>query len=1550
MTTEHSPLKSDTAIIGMSALFAGAKDLAAYWQNILDKVNSISDSPDDQILPYYDPEITRNDRIYTRKGGFIHGLADFNPVDYGIMPNAVDGGSPDQYLALRLSKAALRDAGYENRPFNRERTGVIFGNGSYLNRGFANIFQHGVVIDQTLEMLQQLAPHLDPNTVEDIRNELKASLPPFNAEICPGLIPNNLTGRVANRLDLMGPNYVLDGACASSLIATRLAIDELQNHRCDMILAGGVNASLQPPVMMLFTQLGALAHGDILPFSANANGTLLGEGVGIVVMKRLEDAERDGDRIYAVIKGVGIASDGKGLSPVAPRLEGERLAVQRAYGEAGIDPSTVSLIEAHGTGIPLGDRTEVKMLGQIFGTRDGIPPIALGSVKSMVAHTITASGIAGLIKTALALHHKVLPPTLLDHIHSDLNLEDSPFYINNQTRPWIHGTTAHPRRAGVNAFGFGGINSHVVLEEYIPKDESVPQPSLYGKWPTELFLLGAQSRSELEEQLTELIQHLENHSDRTLADWSYTLAQTATRKGTFRVALVAESLDDLQKKLAIAQRKLRDPAQSDFKIRSGVFYAEQKDLGPIAFLFPGEGAQYSNMLLDLCLYFPGVRKWFDLLDSALPARFLSLHQPVPSAIVFPPPTALSPEELQQIDDWLMGMELGPATLFVAGMALFELLDQFGVKPNAMVGHSSGENTALVASQHLTYATRSQLIESIAMLNQTIKGLEDADQVPTGAMLAIGGLSGDVVRKFIDEKNQGEGQPVLEIAVDNCANQTVLFGDVEPIQAALQYLTSQGGICRILPFNRAYHTPRFASISDVLRQTYEALDVKAGHTPLYSCVTAKPFPAEPEAIRDLMAAQWHSLVRFRETIEALYNDGFKSFIEVGPSGNLTAFVEDILRNQDHLALSSNSRHRSGLSQLQMLLARVFVQGLELDVSPLYSHRVCQLIDLEAPVTIPSPEMKLQLRIPRLRFSEEQLKRLQNLIPHNSQSSFHQQASKAAIDWPLLGTVLEHDQQHLLCRREFNLNRDCFLQDHVFGGKVSDNQPDLQPLSLLPITFSIEILAEAASLLTGGLGVIRLKKIRAHRWLALDRGSLLLETIAERLADVSGSVSVVFVRIYCLEGEARVLAVQGEVELGHQLPQAPVPCLSLTNPQPVVTTEDIIYGSGMFHGPRLQGIRRLGQWSTDGIEATLTTLPTHDFFDSGHQPSFHLDPGLLDAAGQLITYWLVEQFGANHAACFPFFIDSIEIFSTPLAPNTHLECLASIKFMSSQLISANFELRDLGNKVIIRITGWQDIHFEGPKNNFNSCRFNPRDEFLSVPLMQVESGLFCREIEPFSAFLQASNGIWLRMLAHLMLNEAERTTWYILPEHGPRRAEWLLGRIAAKDAVRQWVQQTFNISLAPADVEIKASPQGKPYAISSCLGDVPIPDISISHSQGHAVATMASHCGVHIGVDFQNYRFLQDHDLLSSAFTEQEQNIIQQAVTPEQQFLVTLGIWCAKEAAAKSAGTGLMGHPKNWHVESYSVGFDEIMILDVNDQTFPVRLWYTDQHVLAICEAS
>lgn len=471
------------AIVGMSCIFPGAPSLYDYWQNIVNGVDSVREAASGEwnASHYKNKSSKAFGKIYCTKGGFISEFAEFNPLEFGIMPASVKGSDPDQFLALRVAAEALQDAGYQHKTFDAERADIIIGRTMAPGVGSLNLIQHGQTLDQVLDLLRSLAPQLKSEQIAQIESRLRESLQPCNADTIPAVMPNVLSGRIASKLGFRGRNLVLDAACASSLIAVEAAMQGLHSGQSDLAIAGGIHVNSCPYFFQMFCELGALSPtGTIRPFDENADGTILGEGVGMVVLKRLADAERDNNKIYALVRGIGSSSDGRAGGSLAPNAEGEALAMQRAYKMAGVSPRTIELLEAHGTGTRAGDRAEMKAVQQVFLSdkeNAGVHKAwcAVGSVKSMIGHTQAASGIAGLIKTALALHQKVLPQTLhFAKPNSQIDWSESPCYISTETRPWKKADSAsEPRRAAVSAFGFGGVNAHAVLEEYCSAKSSV---------------------------------------------------------------------------------------------------------------------------------------------------------------------------------------------------------------------------------------------------------------------------------------------------------------------------------------------------------------------------------------------------------------------------------------------------------------------------------------------------------------------------------------------------------------------------------------------------------------------------------------------------------------------------------------------------------------------------------------------------------------------------------------------------------------------------------------------------------------------------------------------------------------------------------------------------------------------------------------------------------------------------------------------------------------------------------------------------------------------
>ncbi|EST20942.1 polyketide synthase, partial [Streptomyces roseochromogenus] len=479
MASRHTP----AAIVGMAVLLPGAPGLDAYWRNLRDGLDAIRDAPADRWdADYYRPGSAAGpavaDQVYCRRGGFVDGLAEVDVTRYGIMPASVPGTEPDQLIALDVAAAALADAGGAQRLPARDRIGVALGRGGYLTPGLVRLDQRVRTAGQLTRILGELLPGLADGQLARIRAAFTERLGPDSPESAIGLVPNLAASRIANRLDLRGPAYTVDAACASSLVAVDQAVTELSTGRCDLMLAGGVHHCHDITLWSVFAQLRALSPTErVRPFHRDADGILIGEGTGVVVLKRLADAQRDGDRVYAVIRGTGVASDGRTAGLAAPDPGGQTRAVRQAWRAAGLDPAapdSLGLLEAHGTATPAGDTAELATLAEVFGPADGshLRPV-LGSVKSMIGHAMPAAGVAGLVKAALALHHGTLLPTLhCEDPHPALAA--TRFRTLARSRPWETDARQPVRRAAVNAFGFGGINAHVVLEE-APGARAIPR-------------------------------------------------------------------------------------------------------------------------------------------------------------------------------------------------------------------------------------------------------------------------------------------------------------------------------------------------------------------------------------------------------------------------------------------------------------------------------------------------------------------------------------------------------------------------------------------------------------------------------------------------------------------------------------------------------------------------------------------------------------------------------------------------------------------------------------------------------------------------------------------------------------------------------------------------------------------------------------------------------------------------------------------------------------------------------------------------------------------
>jgi len=1448
---------NDIAIIGMAGVFPGAGNVQQYWENILHKVNAISDAPPEWEADLFFEENTKaDDRTYCKRGGFLGKLAQFDPFSFGIMPNAVDGGEPDHYMALQASQDALKDCGKLDLEPVKQRTAVIIGRGTYVNRGNAAAMQQGVVVETILRVLKQLHPEHTAEELAEIKRKLQASLPPFNADTSSGLVPNIITGRIANRLDLMGPNYLIDAACASSLVAIEMAARELRSGQCDLALAGGVNSNTSPVLMMIFSQLGALSHrGQLSSFDADADGTLLGEGVGMVVLKRLDEAERDGNLIYAVIKNIGISSDGRATHVLAPRVEGEEFALRRAYEPVHIDPLTVGLVEAHGTGTPVGDVVEVEALRRVFPDRQTESPrCALGSVKSMISHTVPAAGVAGMIKAALALHHKVLPPTLCNTPNPKLQLEKTNLYINTETRPWIHGSSKTPRRAGVNAFGFGGINAHAILEEYTGPN----RPRwLQHDWDSELFVFSGQNRAEVLEDAQRTLQLLNSPEGEALSLKDLAWSLNCNRPmGPARMSLVGLSRTDLVAKLERALKRLSDDRTRNIKEIEGIYYFKDPlaQQGKLAFLFPGEGSQYRNMLGDLCIHFPEVREVFDLMDRAYethPRDYL------PSDVIFPPPLGSPSQER------LWNMDSGAETVFCANQALYALIEKLGIKPDAMVGHSTGEHSALLASRVVQVEDDAELIQHILGVYEVFDKLNSTSDIPEAVLLAVAGADHAFLEQQV-EKSEGE----LYIALDNCVHQVVLCGKEAMIDKLMAVLTPKGAICQKLPFARAYHTPWFEVFSKPLKGHFDRLRIGSAEAALYSCVTAGPYPKDADEIRQLAAVQWSSTVRFRETIDAMYRDGVRLFVEIGPRSNLTGFTDDVLRSKPHAAIPSNVQHRSGIVQLHHMLGQLVAHGVNPKLEHLYARRAPRPVGEKvkakrmlalgtgiqparlpadfhldkapapsppayglpqppalaaatpppaAPPPAPSAPVDLRQRmlLEHLSTMEQLVKTQQEVMAaylSAQQRGLPQQqpAAPAAAShprFPFFHEIVEMTPGvRCVARHRFSAEREKIFHDHALGRDVSTEDPSLLGLTLVPLTVTMEMLGEGGALLEPGKLLVGLRDIRATRWITLEKPDYTIEATAKQHAP--GEVHVAL-REAGGRGVRPILA-EAVAVFADRYPEAgpPLPFV-LENEKRSEWDPKQLYRTGMFHGPLMQGSKGVERAGRNGTSATLIALPHDGLFTDNPQPAFLFDPVLLDAAGQIVAYWFWEAIEKG-TDLFPYRVAAFHCYAAAPPAGSQLECRVLRRFESDKVIHSDIEVLDRAGKVYYRLENWETRRFPQPPR-FLRLRIDPKSSYISTQWKEPvagKRGVACCRVDGLSQeFLESSHGVWLKTLAYLVLNCRERAVWDAMQATAKQRYDWLLARCAAKDAVRMLLAERYGAELCAADIEIVTDNAGR-----------------------------------------------------------------------------------------------------------------------------------------------
>ena len=892
-------MRSDIAIIGLGGIFPDANNIEAFWQNILEGRDSIGEVPVERWNPefFYHPDREAPDRTYTKIGAFIRDFA-FDSTRYKIPPATAGKMDRTQQLAICAVDQALQDAKLSGEVLKEKKTAVILGNSMggeltdlYALRIYAPWLADGLVRTPSFRDLPEESKRQVETSFQQLLGE---AFPVVNEDSLPGELPNIISGRVASAFDLNGQNCTVDAACASSMAALTEAVRALRVGDVDVAITGGVDSNMAPPVFVKFSKIGALSPDGSRPFDKKANGFVMGEGAGILILKRLDDALQDKDRVYAVIKGVGSSSDGRGKGITAPNPEGQRRAIRRALASSGISASTIGLVEAHGTGTAVGDQTEATVLREIWDAEGaGKGRTAIGSIKSQIGHLKSAAGAASLIKVCLALHKKTIPPTRnCDEPIPSVNTEGSPFFIPERMGPWEANGT--PRRAAASAFGFGGTNFHIVLEE------ATAPSSAYDP-----MIIGEEDRNRLCGKLKRLC--AKAISEPEFRDLVRKESERA-RDFPARVALAVSSTGDFQTRIKGVLSILENPEKDELAASRGLHFMEGHPFKEtkIAFLFPGQGSQYAWMLHDLADRFPVVRDTFDEADRVLAGL---IDKPL-SEYIF------SEEGTERAEDYLRQTKITQPAVLTADIAVFRLLTSLGVTPQMVAGHSLGEYAACVAAGILTFP------EALHAVSLRGRAMSEIDVPDPGKMASMTG----------DEQEARalmQGIPgYLDIANKNGPRQTVVAGESGPVDTFIRRCAEREIPCVELKVSAAFHSKIVASAKAPFGKVLRELDFRSPAIPLYANVTGEPYPAgegAPAKIRELLNEQFAASVEWVKTMEHMYRDGARIFIECGPKRILANLAQMNLDARPGLVAASNHHKKPGMEQLCTLVALLRAHG-------------------------------------------------------------------------------------------------------------------------------------------------------------------------------------------------------------------------------------------------------------------------------------------------------------------------------------------------------------------------------------------------------------------------------------------------------------------------------------------------------------------------------------------------------------------------------------------------------------------------------------------------
>ncbi|MFD5512874.1 beta-ketoacyl synthase N-terminal-like domain-containing protein [Streptomyces sp. NPDC127051] len=1509
MTTPTEPI----AIVGMAICLPGAADLSSYWDSLSKGEDPIGDVQAGYHAagihrPGSGPESTTSQQH--RSTGAPRGLATdltgrdgaslkFTPAEMALI-------SQEELIAVQVAQAALTDAG--QLPL-RQSIGVIIGCGgpALFPQPFNSAFHRPPTGDL-------------PSPQAEVRTGLEA--PHVLAAQAVSRFPDpaatpasRLISFLTRHLDLRGAAFTVDAGCASSLVAVDQAVAALASGRCDVMLAGGIHHAHRHATEPASAVLAGSSPSQLSrPAQLDGDGPAAGEGASLIVLKRLADAQRDSDRIYAVVRGCGVSgAGGRHANDPSEWTRAHSEAIRQAWHQAGLDPrapGSLGLLEAHAGGSPAAAAAGLTALADVFsGPSPGGTQPVIGSAKSMTGHATAAAGAAALIKTALAIHHGLLPPTLrCEEPHPAL--ATTRFHAISTAQPW----TAHlqPRRGAVSVCATTGVAAHLVLEQAPPADRYAKAGALLSvSEPERVLTLAAPTPGELAEQLCA--------GDSAVLSLGF-LQQPPV--GGTRLGIVAPT----PQRLALARQIVSQGRP--WRGRSDIWFTPSPLLGSggggkIAFVFPGLEGTFQPRVSDIAQYF---------------------NLPCP-----PSPAHTDVGDIGRHGVAVVGV----------GRLLNAALRRMRIIPDAVAGHSIGEWTAMTVGGLYDSDDVDAFIQSID---------PDALAVP-GLAFAVLGTSAARAQNLIRE----HGDSSIVISHDNAPNQAIVCGPAGPVDSLAQSLRARGVICRILPFQSGFHTPMLAPFLRPIRQAVQALPLHPPAVSVWSATTASPFASDASEVRNLFIRHLLEPVRFRPLIDAMHTAGYRAFVQVG-AGQLSSLIGDILGPRDlpHLAITANSPRRDGLAQLRRVALALWVEGAPISPAlppPGIPHTQPAGISAIPPGTPPSPtaapapsesprrplrgadsgadsgaparphaEFSARLQhhadtsqpsprqTPALEESaglfpaaaelsallRETAETAEALIaaalsppPTAEDSELVQPAHRSGDGPPASPQVtgaqadcLEHALNKLSAPAEptgpatppadhpratgkhldVSLENMPYLDDHCFFRQRPGWPEPADRWPVVPATTIVHHLMEAARQTTPGVHPIAVHNSRFDRWVPAAP--------SRRLAVTATSTVTSPDLIDMSFGEH----AHSTVELAPRYPDPPAPwsCDTAGDRAPEITAAELYSKRWMFHGPAFQGITQLIAVGDTHVRGIITTPAAPG--------------GLLDNVGQLIGYWIMAT-QVTRTVIFPTRIDRIRFFGPSPAPGTRLTCHISITSVTDSGLEANAQLLHNG-MVWAEVTRWRNRRFHSHPDTTAADRF-PEHNTLSRP----QPGGWALLHERWQDL--ASRDLIMRN----HLGSAERADYERQPPRS--RRQWLLGRIAAKDAVRHHLWRHSGDPVFPAEVRILNHEGGRPFALGVHDRRLPDIDISLAHRAEAAVAIARPRAPGQappgIGIDIEEIAE-RSQATMAVALSDAERTLLDALCPPDGDSVAKwfTKFWAAKEAVAKAEGTGLRGRPRDFTV--------------------------------------